>query len=94
MYYLGGSRSPDTQAPELYDGIFTIDVSNGTVRLIPSGSDLAKRMGAIGFVNSEGNIIIHGGLTETDMVFSASSDIIEFNPALGSLRNISIESRR
>jgi hypothetical protein len=94
MYYLGGSRSPDTQAPELYDGIFTIDVSNGTVRLIPSGSDLAKRMGAIGFVNSEGNIITHGGLTETHQSFTASSDIIEFNPARGSLRNISIESRR
>ncbi len=88
-YYLGGSSKIDIQTPELSDVVFTIDVSTGSVRLLRSVSNLAKRMGAISFVNPEGNIIIHGGLTETNRTFSPSSDLIEFNPALQSLRNIS-----
>ncbi len=89
MYYFGGSVRPDTQTPELSDVVFTIDVSTGRVSLLRTVSHLAKRMGAISFVNSDGYIITHGGITETNKVFSPSSDIIEFNPALRSLRNVS-----
>jgi hypothetical protein len=89
MYHLGGSAVLDIQAPDLSDVIFRIDVSNGSITLMRTVSGLAARMGSISFVNSDGNIILHGGLTETNSAFAPSSDLIEFNPALGSARNIS-----